>query len=333
MGQTRGRAVSGERYSLCGIALEVSGSELSAELLAFIEDVFLFGRAEESDPHASVLSLRLGQNVEIAPDGSELVYQAMPLAVYRTTTGFFLRCGDSCLNLNVGRGEATGAVNRRFWHEPMESRRGFFLLALLLLLRPHALYGLHASGVSRNGRGLLFVGDSGCGKTTLTLACMRAGWCYISDDVLVLCRDEEGIAASAFRKGFSCDRELVQRFPELTLEAAATVAGGRKRQFSPDLVFPDRLAGRSIVGGICFPQVSSEPRTRMVSISETSAVVGMIRQSPGILTERESSRVQLDTLRQLAEQARAYKLVLGTDVFEDHPEQVSCMLAKACEAV
>jgi hypothetical protein len=42
---------------------------------------------------------------------------------------------------------------------------------------------LHAAAVARDGRLLLLAGESGAGKTTLTLALLRDGWTYLSDDV------------------------------------------------------------------------------------------------------------------------------------------------------
>jgi hypothetical protein len=41
---------------------------------------------------------------------------------------------------------------------------------------------VHAGCVARNGRGVLLCGDSGAGKSSLSYACARAGWTYVSDD-------------------------------------------------------------------------------------------------------------------------------------------------------
>ena len=41
---------------------------------------------------------------------------------------------------------------------------------------------VHAGCVVRNGRGVLLCGDSGAGKSSLSFACARAGWTYVSDD-------------------------------------------------------------------------------------------------------------------------------------------------------
>jgi hypothetical protein len=41
---------------------------------------------------------------------------------------------------------------------------------------------VHAGCVERHGRGVLLCGDSGAGKSSLSFACARAGWTYITDD-------------------------------------------------------------------------------------------------------------------------------------------------------
>jgi hypothetical protein len=46
----------------------------------------------------------------------------------------------------------------------------------------------HAACVARDGRGVLLCGDSGAGKSSLSYACARRGWTYLSDDASYLLR-------------------------------------------------------------------------------------------------------------------------------------------------
>ena len=50
---------------------------------------------------------------------------------------------------------------------------------------PHLLT-FHAAALQRHGRTLLLAGASGAGKTTLSLALTRAGWCFGSDEIVLL---------------------------------------------------------------------------------------------------------------------------------------------------
>lgn len=87
-----------------------------------------------------------------------------------------------------------------FFHQPPLLRHQFWAFGVLKLLRALGLYGLHAAGlVARIGCGLLLVGDSGYGKSTLTIGLVRQGWGYLSDDAVLLRRVSEEIEAVALR--------------------------------------------------------------------------------------------------------------------------------------
>ena len=61
--------------------------------------------------------------------------------------------------------------------------RWHFLDALVyVLLELNYITSLHAACVASDGAGVLLFGDSGVGKSTLSYACARRGWTYISDD-------------------------------------------------------------------------------------------------------------------------------------------------------
>jgi hypothetical protein len=47
---------------------------------------------------------------------------------------------------------------------------------------------MHGATVARDGRGVLFTGDSGAGKSSLSYACARSGWTFVSDDASHLLR-------------------------------------------------------------------------------------------------------------------------------------------------
>jgi len=49
--------------------------------------------------------------------------------------------------------------------------------------RPDLLW-LHAGAIARESRSILFVGDSGAGKSTFVIDFCRRGWEYISDDIV-----------------------------------------------------------------------------------------------------------------------------------------------------
>ena len=66
----------------------------------------------------------------------------------------------------------------------------FFLMAPLTTIPAKAV---HAGCVAWNGRGILLCGDSTAGKSTLSYACARAGWEYISDDGSFVIDEEQPV--------------------------------------------------------------------------------------------------------------------------------------------
>ena len=58
-----------------------------------------------------------------------------------------------------------------------------------MLLELNYIVSLHAACVAWEGAGVLLFGESGVGKSTLTYACARRGWTYISDDAASVVSD------------------------------------------------------------------------------------------------------------------------------------------------
>lgn len=62
---------------------------------------------------------------------------------------------------------------------------------------------VHAGCVSLDGCGVLLCGDSGAGKSSLSYACARAGWTYITDDATFLLGEESQAGESRLVTGNS----------------------------------------------------------------------------------------------------------------------------------
>ncbi|UWZ82271.1 HPr kinase/phosphorylase [Occallatibacter riparius] len=75
--------------------------------------------------------------------------------------------------------------------------------------------GIHGACVSLNGTGILLCGDSGAGKTTLSYACARAGFTYVTDDgsYLLHGRDDRLVVGNCCQVRFRPTAEAL--FPEL----------------------------------------------------------------------------------------------------------------------
>ena len=93
--------------------------------------------------------------------------------------------------------------------------RWHFLEALIyILLELNYITSLHAACVGFEGAGVLLYGDSGVGKSTLSYACARRGWTYISDDASSIVWDGSRTAIGEPHH-FRFRAEAPDLFPEL----------------------------------------------------------------------------------------------------------------------
>ena len=95
--------------------------------------------------------------------------------------------------------------------------RYFFLESVAMaILATSYTTAIHAACVEHKGCGILLCGDSGAGKTSLSYACARAGWTYITDDAsyLVNNRTDRLVVGNCNQARFR--PSAVELFAELT---------------------------------------------------------------------------------------------------------------------
>lgn len=93
--------------------------------------------------------------------------------------------------------------------------RWHFLDALIyVLLEVNYVTSLHAGCVAWDGAGVLLYGQSGMGKSTLSYACAKRGWTYISDDSSSVVWDGARTVIGEPHR-FRFRAEAAELFPEL----------------------------------------------------------------------------------------------------------------------
>jgi hypothetical protein len=94
--------------------------------------------------------------------------------------------------------------------------RWFFLeAAVYVLLAERELTPLHAACVAKDGRGVLLLGESGAGKTTLAFEFARQGWQFVADDASWLARRDPGLRILAPPHRVRLRPDSAKCFPEL----------------------------------------------------------------------------------------------------------------------
>ncbi len=196
-------------------------------------------------------------------------------------------------------------------------------------LRRGGLYVLHAAGVVEplTGAGVVVVGNSNSGKSSLTIRLASAGWRYLSDDMLVLSDESvesgetgETVEARALRRIFSVSAESLAGCNLSGLEAALGAPANSdptKRKLEPRITFPDGFVESCRPRVLLFPTLTGESASRLFNISAGEAMARLIRQCPWASYDTGTAREHLRVLGQLAKQSTSFTLDAGRDLITD----------------
>lgn len=197
----------------------------------------------------------------------------------------------------------TGFLGKGFWGWSQKVQQEFFMLTLLWLLHGHNHYGLHANGLVKDGAGILLVGDTGSGKTTISLSLIVQGWNYLSDDVALLARDSCGITARAFQRGFSIDPFLARYYSGLNKDFEIQIPGKGKVFLDISGLYPNAYLASCIPRVLIFPKIVPLDKTRLVPIDRMKALIYLMLNSGGSMIDKARSIRQMDVLKQLVYQS------------------------------
>ena len=187
-----------------------------------------------------------------------------------------------------------------------------FTIPLAELLKRHGLYMAHAAGLSLDGQGLLLAGASGAGKTTLTIALLRAGFGFLGDDTLFLCARDEGLRALAFPDQIDVTAHTASFFPELRdLARAPRPAGRPKQSFSPACVYRAAPSWECAPAVLVFPHVARATNSSLTPMPKDAAFLELICNV--VRTEARSAQAHLAALAALANQCLCLRLHTGRD--------------------
>lgn len=189
-------------------------------------------------------------------------------------------------------------------------------IALALALRLFGRFHLHAAAVVHpKGHSMLLVGSSGSGKTTATIALLEAGFCYLSDDALILAARPD-IQISAFPRHFHVGPRTAATFPRLQPIMQEAPGYRDKRSLDPRIAFPGQAkpfctAPRLVL----YPTIDPAEVTTIEPISKAEGLGHLITSSAGLVIDGAAQKPEhLALLSRLANEASHYALHLGSDL-------------------
>jgi hypothetical protein len=240
---------------------------------------------------------------------------SISLQLAKTATDYLFRVPGLC-DFRIDPG--TGAVG-------MEHADGIDAETLEHLLIDQALPRLlaaqgelvgHASCIFINGRGVLLLGQSGWGKSTLAGLLHRRGHLPMSDDCVVLERTDDAVLATptypSLRLYDDSIREAFERAPQASPVASYT----RKRRVRLDATTRSRPLRLNAMYLLNHPAQAPE-RSTITPLSPAMACMALIQHSFRLdITSAEQSTEQLQRAAAVARRIPAYSLAYRRDFSE-----------------
>ena len=254
-----------------------------------------------------------------------VVFEAASCRLLVGASGWWLRYGPVVFR-------ARGATLEGYVPPGAETLPAFtfgLVLALSLLLREKGWFGLHAAGLVWRGNGVLLVGRSDSGKSTLAYSLVRRGWSYLTDDAVLVHQSGKEVVAVSFREDFGLDPESVRYFPEVAICRDRQPTDPAKFRVRMDRLHPGRFQPRCRPALLILPELVDISESRLVPLRRSEAF-GRLVQASLLLgcADDPAERHLLDVMGWLVRQAPAYLLEAGPDLL-DRPGRLEQLLAAA----
>ena len=232
---------------------------------------------------------------------------------YSYRDGFYLEAGDALMHLENG-----APVSVKVWFaelpvsgDPLLGRVSSF--AVCAALRRFGLFELHSAGMVHpdSEKGVLIVGPSGRGKSTLALQLAMSGWSYLSDDEILLSLVGGEVEARGFRSLFA-----VSGAAAAGIGISPAPGDAFKTCFEPESVFSARRRNKATPAVLLFTSVTGEHKTQLNQLTQAESMTRLIRACPWASYDRSIASANLEVLSKLARQTRAFDLQAGRDLLE-----------------
>ena len=147
--------------------------------------------------------------------------------------------------------------------------------------RDHGVQQLHAGLVARDGKGVLFIGQSGSGKSTCTLACALDGYDFLGDDHngLEMARDGR-CTGHSFYNAVRIGPKHLEHFPELRpYEVPPHNEYDHKSIVWMTQAFPGRVARTCDIVAVVMPRIVPNGPTRFRPASRVQTLLALAPSS------------------------------------------------------
>jgi len=203
------------------------------------------------------------------------------------------------------------------------------IMTVQLALRSFGLYHLHASAAHwPGGETWVVPGESNAGKSTFALALFAAGAHWLSDDALMLRMREhvesrkqgDQIEVVGWGRLMRMTSQTAAAFPAIEpLLTPCPETSARDFEVDPRVAFPGR---GDVIGGqpmaLLFPRIGKGPDNHVEPLDQAEAFGRILHACAWVACDHLPGReAQLQVLRRMVEDARAFEVTVGARILTD----------------
>lgn len=199
---------------------------------------------------------------------------------------------------------------------------GIVYPALAEILKVNGIFPLHAAALEKDKTGYLFPGPSTSGKTTISLALMKAGYKFLSDDMVFIKYNGDSLWAGIItNKDLNIRKKTVTILQMLFGSKAAQGPWKTNKNLitaEPSELCPRQRTGEIRLQKIVFPHISNRPKTKIARISQPMAFRLLMKNE--IFTVCDSMAFigrHIGCLKKISSLKDRYMLSLGRDIFSE----------------
>ncbi len=279
--------------------------------------VALFGHAEVPSEGTPDLTLHVvrGDSAPERPAAPQFTFISDQIIWGQPSpSGLLMSDGRTTARVDYGAARATLELLQTDYAAIYAATHRFFPIALSELLRTRGVYYLHAAAVTGPRGGVIFVGDSEAGKSTLAYTAMRDGMKLLCDDGILFSVEPSG---HAYVEPYY--RELAVHESTLTDEDRVSAAptepmhtGEDRVRFTPAA---SRCAGRALVQSVLRIERSPTP-SHIAEQSPSELFEELVHQNPFVALTPHLAPAHVAALGCLLRSARLGVVRSGPDVLQ-----------------